>query len=104
MAQGQAQWADNSLISSFLKEKINPVVPVPVPVSAPTTAVPSHQHDVPECAAGYRCAHWPGFGEARLAPTYHWFVATPELTFRESNMLLTDINFWFNSTLDQWPK
>lgn len=45
-----------------------------------------------------------GFGEARLAPTYHWFVETPGLTFRESNMLLTDINFWFDSTLDQWPK
>lgn len=58
MNQGQAQWADNSLITSFLKKKINPVVPIPMPVSAPTTAVPSHRHDVPECAAGYRCAQW----------------------------------------------
>lgn len=34
MAQGQAQWADNSLITSFLKKKINPVVPISMPVSA----------------------------------------------------------------------
>lgn len=73
-------------------------------VSAPTLRTWSHQRDNTKRATGWRGVRWPEPVDAKLAPAHGWFVAMPGQTFRKPIVVLNDISFWLNSTLDWRPK